>query len=81
MGWDLEATVASSTHDEIVDADHVVSQLTKHRPVVLIGAPRWPILFHAPDPANLVIVTMATLGAGICRRLQFLFFVKEFPLM
>jgi hypothetical protein len=79
MGWNLKTIAAAYTDNMIIDAYHVVSQFPEQRPVTLVGATRWTVLLYAPNPANLILVAMATLRTAVGRRLQFLTFVKELP--
>ena len=79
MGWNLKAITAACTDNIIIDAHHIVSQFPKQCPVTLVSATRWTFLLYAPNPANLILVAMATLRTAVSRRLQFLIFVKELP--
>src|SRR4051812_1308869 len=65
----VELAPAACADDVVVDPDEVVAKLPEHRAVAFVGAGRDAIFFRPPDPSHLVLVAMAALRAGICRRL------------
>jgi len=76
---DIEALAATDifAHQHVVDANEIVSRFLKAHSVLFAGAPGQITLLSAFEPANLVIGTLATVGAAVAGAFYFLYFVEE----